>query len=129
LDGLWQMVEKYKVEERNKVCDTIGKNWITQFLNRHLVLASKFAQRMDRQRVFANNLTLTADHFKRLGKILRQENFKPYAIANVDEKGIILGYSSKSKVITRCSKKTPYIVTFISRVMVCGHESRNGPRL
>jgi len=131
LDRLWQMVEKlavkerealklrYKVEGRkNKVYDTIGKNWITQFLNRHPVLASKFAHRMDRQRVFANNPTTIADHFKKLGKVLWQENFKPYAIKNVDEKGIVLGYSAKPKVITRQGKKAPHVKQHGQREMV-----------
>jgi hypothetical protein len=122
LDRLWQMVEKLAVEERaalkarneaegrkNKVHDTIGKNWITQFLNRHPVLAAKLARRMDRQRVFARNATTIADHFRKLGKIIQKERFRPHQISNVDEKGIILGYSSKSKVITRRGKKTPYV--------------------
>ena len=64
---------------------------------------------MDRQRVYANNPTFIADHFKKLGEILRQKTFKPYAISNVAEKGIILGYSAKSKVITKRCKKTPYV--------------------
>jgi hypothetical protein len=131
LDRLWQMVEKRAVEERaalkarykaeggkNKVHDTIGNNWITQFLNRHPELASKMAKRMDRQRVFANNLTTIADHFKKLGKVIRTERLRPHQITNVDEKGIILGYSSKSKVITRRGKKSPYVRQHGKREMV-----------
>jgi hypothetical protein len=101
---------RYEAEGcKRKVSDTIGKNWITQFLNRHPVLAAKLARRMDRQRVFASNATIIADHFKKLGKIIQRERFRPHQISNVDEKGIILGYSSMSKVITRRGKKTPYV--------------------
>ena len=80
-----------------------------RFLNRHPVPTSKFVQQIDRQQVFANSPILIADRFKKLGKILQQESFWLYAITNVDEKGIILGYSARSKVITRRGKKTPCV--------------------
>ena len=122
LDRLWQMVEKlarYEAEGRhNKVWDHIGKNWITQFLNRHTSLASKLAVRMDRQRVYANNAKVILDHFRKLSKIIRDERMKPAAITNVDEKGIMLGISSKTKVITRRGKKNPYVKQHGEREMV-----------
>jgi len=116
------MVEKlarYEAEGRhNKVWDHIGKNWITQFLNRHTSLASKLAVRMDRQRVYANNAKVILDHFRKLSKIIRDERMKPAAITNVDEKGIMLGISSKTKVITRRGKKNPYVKQHGEREMV-----------
>ena len=131
LDRLWQMVEKLAINERealraryeaegrhNKVWDHIGKNWITQFLNRHTSLASKLAVRMDRQRVYANNAKVILDHFRKLSKIIRDERMKPAAITNVDEKGIMLGISSKTKVITRRGKKNPYVKQHGEREMV-----------
>lgn len=125
------MIEKLAVEERerlrsryaaegrrNKVWDQIGKNWISQFLNRHPILATKLAVRMDRQRVYANNPITISDHFRKLGKIIRSEGIKPRAITNVDEKGIMLGFSSKTKVITQRGKRNPHVKQHGEREMV-----------
>jgi hypothetical protein len=108
LDLLWQLVEKLEIKEqealkepynaegsKNMVYDAIGKNWIPQFLNRHPILAAKFVQRKDCQPVFANNPVTITDLFQKLGRIIHSENIKPYAITNVDEKGIILGNSAR----------------------------------
>lgn len=131
LDRLWQAVEnlavaerealraRYKAEGRkNIVHDHIGKNWITQFLNRHPLLASKFAVRMDRQRVYANNPVTIVDHFRKLGKIVRDEDIDADAITNVDEKGMIMGYSAKTKVITQRGKKNPFVKQHGAREMI-----------
>jgi hypothetical protein len=71
------------------------------------MLAAKKARRMDRRRLFASTASIIADHFKKPGKVIRTERFRPHEITNFDKKGIILGYSSKSKVITRRGKKIP----------------------
>jgi hypothetical protein len=131
LDRLWEMIEVVAVKERellraryeaegrrNIVWDHIGKNWITQFLNRHTDLASKLAVRMDRQRVYANDSKIIVDHFRKLGKIIKQEGIRPEAITNVDEKGIMLGISSKTKVLTRRGQKNPYVKQHGEREMI-----------
>jgi hypothetical protein len=118
LDHLLQKVEfmARKDQERSKggiggrpEQSLIGKNWITRFLNRHPILASKFASRIDRQRAFANDPRQISEHFRKLGKVIRQQNIKPRAITNVDEKGFLMGYSKRTKVITRRGRKNPRV--------------------
>jgi hypothetical protein len=41
-----------------------GKHWITRFLNRHPIITSKIASRIDRQRATADNPTVLAGFFK-----------------------------------------------------------------
>ena len=79
----------------------IGKNWITRFLNRHPVLAAKFASRIDRQRANASNPRIINNHFKKLGKIMRSNQFTLQAITNVNEKGFVMGLLPRTRVLTQ----------------------------
>ena len=45
---------------------TLGKNWITRFLDRHPDLASRFTNRLDKQRAYANNPEILLDFFKKV---------------------------------------------------------------
>lgn len=45
----------------------LGKNWMTQFLDRHPDLASRFTDRLDKQRAFASNPAILRDSFKKVG--------------------------------------------------------------
>jgi hypothetical protein len=47
---------------------SVGKNWMTRFLNRHPKLASKFATRLDKQRSYASNPIILRDFFKKSKK-------------------------------------------------------------
>ena len=94
--------ERYEREGRkNAVYDTLGKHWITQFLDRCSELTAKLAVRMDKQRVYANDYSTIKDYTKKLGKVLAEHDIKDHNISNVDEKGITVGYSAKTKVITQ----------------------------
>jgi hypothetical protein len=44
----------------------LGKNWITRYLDRHPDLASRFTNRLDKQRAFASNPLLLRDFFKKV---------------------------------------------------------------
>ena len=131
LDRVWQMAKSLAVKERmalkeryeregrkNAVHDTLGKNWITQFLDRHPELAAKLAVRMDKQRVYANDYTTIKDYTKKLGKVLAEHDIKDHNISNVYEKSITLGYSAKIQIITQCSRKNPYVKQDGKREMV-----------
>ncbi|KAF8241425.1 DDE-domain-containing protein, partial [Wilcoxina mikolae CBS 423.85] len=83
----------------------IGKNRITCFLNRHDVLATKFASRIDRQHAFSCIPRIILDHFRKCSKLIRNIYTKSRAITNMNEKGFIMGYSKKTKVITRRGRK------------------------
>ena len=68
----WQVqIRDFAQGKRPPQKSIIGKNWITQFLNRHPILTVKFAGRIDRQRANIGNPRLVNDHFKKLGKIMR----------------------------------------------------------
>ena len=85
----------------------VGKHFITRFLNRHTILACKFTSRIDRQRAYASNPKIIKDHFRKLGRVIQRHGIKPAGISNFDEKGFVLGYSPKSKVLTRASRRNP----------------------
>ena len=126
LDRLWEKVNVLaKVEDSGRYDQAtgtppphIGRNWITQFLDRHPELAARYAWRIDRQRVRANNPLTIKDHFRKLAALIRTHNIKPNAISNVDEKGFLLGQTAKAKVIGRRGKKNPYVKQHGSREMV-----------
>jgi hypothetical protein len=44
----------------------LGDHWITRFLNRHPIIASKIATRVDRERATANDPVLLAHFFKQV---------------------------------------------------------------
>ena len=131
LDHLWDMLYSMVVVKReglrarlaaegkkSTVHEKIGKNFITRFLNRHPELATKFASRIDRQWCFADNPIIIRLHFRKLRKLIFEHGIKPYAITNVDEKGMFLGISSKMKVITQRGKKRTKVKQHGKREMV-----------
>ena len=95
----------------------IGRNQITQFLDRHPELAARYARRIDHQRVRTNNPLTIKDHFRKFAALICTHNTKPNAISNVDEKGFLLRQTTKAKVIGRRGK-IPYVKQHGSREMV-----------
>ena len=93
-----------QVQDFSEGKKTIGKNWITQFLDRHPIISTKIASHIYRHRAYASNPRIINDHFAKLGKVLCTGRFTPKAIANVDEKGFIMGVAPKTRV-TRRGKK------------------------
>ena len=79
----------------------LGKTWLQRFLNRYTNVSSKFGSKLDRQHALAGNPGPIIDYFCKLKKTLKQYNFLPENIYNMDEKGFILGMSSRAKVIYR----------------------------
>jgi len=45
---------------------SLGKNWLTRFLNHHPVLASRFGTRLDRQRSLASSPDIIRDFLKKV---------------------------------------------------------------
>ena len=84
----------------------IGRNWITRFLNRHPELALKFASRIDRQRAYAGNPHTIQTHFRKLEKVIRDNDIKDNGITNVDEKGFVMGISPRTRCVTNEAAKT-----------------------
>ena len=87
----------------------IGKNWITCFLNRHPELALKFVSHIDRQRAYAANPRIIQTHFRKLEKVIRDNDIKDNGITNVDEKGFIMGISPQTRCIIKRGRKNPCV--------------------
>ena len=62
---------------------------------------------LDRQQALASNPTYIKDHFQKLGGVLRKYAFKPENMYNMDEKGSLLGYNNRAKVIVRYRRRMP----------------------
>ena len=45
---------------------TLGKNWISRFLDRHPDLASRFTEMLDKQRAYARNPAILCDFFQKV---------------------------------------------------------------
>ena len=87
------------------------RNWITRFLNCHPELALKFASRIDRQCAYAGNPHTIQTHFRKLEKVIRDNDIKDNGITNVGEKGFVMPVASLvlcSITIVRQSKTSSF---------------------
>ena len=96
----------------------LGKTWLQRCLNRHPNVSSKFGSNLDRQRGLAGNPGPIIDYFRKLKKALKQYNFLPENIYNMDEKGFILGTSSRAKVICRAGRRPPRVMQDGTRKLI-----------
>jgi len=113
------MLAKQHAEcENNPNLEQLGKHWVSNFLKRHPKLAAKYGARLDRQRAFANNLPTLRDYFCKLQRLIRKHNFRPEDMYNMDQKGFIIGYSSKAKVICRAGRRPPRVTQDGTREML-----------
>ena len=74
-----------------------------------MILAAKFAGRVDCQRANASDHRLINDYFKKLGKIMRNNWFIFRAITNVEEKDIVMQGSRLTGALTRRGKRKPRV--------------------
>ena len=102
-----QLAESRAQEEGASSPASLGSSWLGRFLDRHPTYSTKFAVNLDRQRALASNPTLIKDYFQKLGNILKKYAFKPENMYNMDEKGFLLGYSNRAKVIVRHRRRMP----------------------
>jgi len=86
---------------------SLGKNWITRFLDRHPDMATKFSTKLDRQRAHASCPRLLRDYFSKLSRIIHQHNLKGFQIFNMDEKGFLMGIAARAKVICHRRRRNP----------------------
>jgi hypothetical protein len=88
-------------EEDDPELAHLGQHWLANFLNRHPSLSARFSARLDRQRASAGNIHALKTYFAKLIRLIRTRKLQPEDIFNMDEKGFIIGMSSKAKVICR----------------------------
>ena len=79
----------------------IGENWTSRYLTRHPELVTKFSSQFDKKRIQANDPVTVQDHFKKLEQLMSQYKIAKANIYNMDEKGFLMGFASRSKVICR----------------------------
>jgi len=112
------LAEQRVVEENNLELAKLCKHWIANFLDRHPTLAAKYSAQLDRQREMANNVQSLRDNFCKLQRLLRKHGFQSNGIYNMEEKGFVLGYSAKAKLICRCGRRPPRVTQDGTRELV-----------
>ena len=105
LDIFKAMAQELAIQNAEQTGDptraNIGQGWLSSFLNRHPKLSSKFGSNLDRQRALAGNPGPIIDFFHKLKKVLKEYNFLPENIYNMDEKGFILGVSNYQSLFAK----------------------------
>ena len=78
---------------------TVGRNWITWYLNRHGALVSKLSSQFDKKRIKASDPNLIRSHFNKLQHLRRLYNILDKYTYNMDEKGFRYGISHQANFI------------------------------
>ena len=106
----WHKSLRYKTQNRRGTPRAnIGQGWLLSFLNHHPKVSSKFGSNLDRQRVLAGSPGPIIDFFDKLKKVLKEYNFLPENIYNMDEKGFTLGVSNRSKFVCKAGRRPPRV--------------------
>ena len=71
---------------------TLGRHWLTRFLNRNPGLAAKISTRIDRQRAFASNPAILKDFFRKV-------SFQPFSITATSSTTVLLAILSFANYI------------------------------
>jgi len=101
----------------------LGQHWLSNFLNHHPSLSAKFSTQLDRQQAYGGNIPALKDYFTKVLRLIRTHKIQPEDIFNMDEKGFIIGMSSKAKVICRTSRWPPRVMQDGTREMLTVIES------
>ena len=80
---------------------TVGQNWCTKFVKRHLELSSRFSRRYNYQRAKCEDPKIISEWFNLVQKTIIQYGIDPDDIYNFDETGFAMGLTSTAKVVTR----------------------------
>jgi hypothetical protein len=90
--------------------EELGIHWTEQYLNRHLVLKTKYVAGLDKARAKAQDPVIIQDWFKLYRAIrLRYNITNDEYVFNMDEKGVMLGIIGKVKVIISRHEKKQYM--------------------
>jgi hypothetical protein len=78
----------------------VSTRWVSRFIARHkAALTSKRTVGIDRDHIKADNRDSYCHYFELLYPKIRQYNVKPRYIYNMDEKGFLIGNTSRQKRI------------------------------
>ena len=95
------MAERLLEEKGDLLLAELGPTWFRSFLDHHPMYSTEFTVTRDQQRALANDPTMIKDYFQKLDKVLKKYAFKRKNMYNMDEKGFLLGYNNRAKVIVR----------------------------
>jgi len=84
---------------------TVGKNWVTKFVKRHLELQSVFNRKLDYQRAECEDPQVIGLWFKLVQDTILQYGVPEEDIYNFDETGFQMGVISTSKVVTTSERR------------------------
>jgi hypothetical protein len=88
----------------------LGIHWTDQFLYRHPELRTKFVTGLDKERAKAEDPDIFKDWFELYKAMVQKYSVKPQNRYNMDEKGIMMGFIGKVKVIISKYEKKVYMV-------------------
>ena len=80
----------------------LGGAWISQFLDRHKDLQSRFSQPLDKERTATHDTEVLLRWFQLVESTIQKYEIQKEDTYNMDEKGIALGSAGKMRVL--CSK-------------------------
>ena len=83
----------------------------------------KFGSNLDHQRALAGRPRPIIDFFHKLKKVLKEYNFLPENIYNMDEKGFILGVSNQSKFVCKRGRRPPRVMQDRMRELITAIET------
>ena len=122
LDIFKAMAQELAVQNTEQTGDpiraNIGQGWLSSFLNRQPKVSSKFGSNLDRQRALAGSPGPITDFFHKLKKVLKEYNFLPENVYNMDEKGFILGVSNRSKFVCKAGRRPPRVTQDGTRELI-----------
>lgn len=78
--------------------ELVSESWVTRFINKHSIhLISHWVTGMDRDRHKADSGAKYSLYFDLLHSKIKEQNVEPRYIYNMDEKGLLIGVTSRSK--------------------------------
>jgi hypothetical protein len=83
------------------VHQTVGKNWVYNFINRHDELKARFSRRYNHQRTKCEDLKIIRECFDRVERTIMQCGIPREDIYNFDETGFAMGLVATAKAIKR----------------------------
>ena len=96
--GLLQL----KIEDSTK---QVGKHWTERFIKRHQQLETTYSRALDNNRAKATHPETIRRWFDLLTSTVKEYNIKEEHIFNFDEKGVLMGITATTKIISQVKDK------------------------
>lgn len=80
---------------------TVGKNWLSTFVQRQPELRTHYSRRYNYQRAQTENPKILYDWFNIVQRVVDEKGIQPEDIYNFDETGFAMGPIATAKVVTR----------------------------